>query len=652
MPSTTATTLTIDQIELSRLNVRIHRDDANAVASLEASILAEGLRHALSLHPLKGSKKWGAFAGGRRWRAIRNLVGRGDLPPDWPVEVKCYQGYTDAQIVEMSWGENFHRRDLHRYEDCAAAARLVKLGETTRQIAHAMGQDERLIRGWAAIGELAPEIFAAFEAGKAAGGIGYEEAQAFAATADQALQRAAWEQYRALPDYQRSPARVRQLLKIGDHQLQRRLRLVGADAYRAAGGRFELDLFAGEAEERGRIVDEGLLSDLAEARLEQVRAATRAATRPDLRFIAQPPRGQYSGPDETLRASVKARDGGGLNVPDGVVAAIEISDAGEPQVTYWWESRAAKHGSASGKAQKLEQARAASPLRAGGSAVADPYGVAPAAKAQAREEHGTSADALYAVRCVRREILRAMLVEDADAGGTVGRSYAIWAQLRYILSDRHIGAGLRSPNTSDHEVGVATSALQPARDRVEEQSAHTTWTAAVKAILAERWMTEPDQADAFRLFLYAPERDRARAGAVLSGILLERSAATPGYDFAAHRTIAECVRGTGYNSVRDAWTPTAEFLELFGKAQLLAIARPFLDDGTYARWEKMKAAELPARLSQALQGGGQDVPGRFREQARAWVHPLLAFDPPEDDGDSDPGPANDAAALEIAEAAE
>lgn len=140
---------------------------------------------------------------------------------------------------------------------------------------------------------------------------------------------------------------------------------------------------------------------------------------------------------------------------------------------------------------------------------------------------------------------------------------------------------------------------------------------------------------------------------MLAGILLERSAVTPGYDFPAHRTIAECVRGTSYNSVRDAWTPTAEFLELFGKAQQLAIARPFLDDGTYARWEKLKAAELPGRLAQALQGGGQDVPGRFREAARAWVHPLLSFDPPEDEGDDgEPGAANDVAPAELAEAAE
>lgn len=82
MPSTT---LTIDQIEISPLNVRTHRPDAEDTGALEASILADGLLNPIVVHPMLGRKgRWGAVAGGRRTRAIKALVGRGDLPRDWP----------------------------------------------------------------------------------------------------------------------------------------------------------------------------------------------------------------------------------------------------------------------------------------------------------------------------------------------------------------------------------------------------------------------------------------------------------------------------------------------------------------------------------------------------------------------------------------
>lgn len=641
MSSITQITLTIDQIELSRLNVRTNQDDANAVASIEASILELGLTHPINLHPLAGSKKFGVFAGGRRYRAIRNLVARGDLPANWPVKVAIYEGRTDVQIIELSLGENILRRDLQEYEIAAALARLAIRGETVATIAAALGQTHNYVAQRMRLGQLAPPIFETL----AQGLLDIEQAKAYAATADHRLQLAVYDRLRQLPEHERTAPRIRAALKVGDAQSARLLRFVGADAYRAAGGRFEADLFADDAEERGRIVDEGVLAELAEARFEQVRAATRAAVGHDIRFTPKPPQDSYGGTDQTLRATTKAREGGGVLVPDGdVVAWIKVSEAGEPEVTYWWESRKAKAAGATPKATAApaRSGRDAGTLT-GARAISDPYTYAPAAKAAAKDEHGVSADALFAVRAVRREVLRALVVEDAQCGGEVGLAHAIWAQLRTLLTREQVG--LRSPNSSDHEAGTTTAAFDLARARIEEQTAHSIWTAAVKDVSAETFITEPDHAAAFVDFLNAGPRRQALAGAVLAGLLLERSAATPGYDHPAHAALAQMTRGTP-RTVRLLWSPTAEFLELLPKAQQLAIAEPLVDANSLAKWSKVTGEQLTMLLAQALNGAGSAVPGRNRAAAAEWVHPLLAF-PTLDFSD----PAQSAAAECIEEAA-
>ena len=111
MPSVT---MTIDQLRLSRLNVRTNIIDCNATEGLERSILAHGLMLPLLVHPLAGKRRgvtlYGVHAGGRRYRSIRALVDRGDLPADWPIEVVVQQ-LSDAELIERSTAENLLRRN-------------------------------------------------------------------------------------------------------------------------------------------------------------------------------------------------------------------------------------------------------------------------------------------------------------------------------------------------------------------------------------------------------------------------------------------------------------------------------------------------------------------------------------------------------------
>lgn len=607
----TSETMTVEQIEVSPLNVRRHRAAIEATGAMEASILSRGLIQPLNVHPMRGTKKFGAFAGGRRSRAIRNLIARGDLPADWPIRVETYRGFTDIQIIELSLNENIQRAELELYEICAGIRSLDARGESLEAIAAALGQDLPLVRRWHRVGQLAEPIFEAFATGK----LGADEARAYAATTDQKLQMAVYDELRELPAWNRTPEKIRAAMKVGDRQSSKLLRLVTAEDYRAAGGRFELDLFAGEAEERGRVVDEGLLRELADKRLAGLRDETRVAVGlRDLRFVAAPPQGNH-GPDYTLELTPKMVDGKPV-VPDaGVVATIDLNDAGVPKVSYWWKDRKAKHG-VKGEVK---------PKVTGSQAARDPYTYAAPAKATAKEEHGVTSDALEVMMSIRREILRALLVQDAQRGCDVGRDYATWSALRVAIgpdSAAEVGArGIASGGTINaHELG------QKAKQHVDQHFAHDVWLDAVRKLSAEPFVTAPDRAAAFVAYVAADDPTKRLAGAVVSGIAIERSANVPGFQMAPHDAIAHFT-GVDDDYIRLLWSPTVDFLEMLPKAQLLAIAEPIVGADTFEAWSKAKATEIPALIASALAGEGHAVANRNRAAAAKWVHPLLQFAP-------------------------
>ena len=608
----TSETMTIDQIEVSPLNVRRHRAAIEATSAMEASILSRGLIQPLNVHPMRGTKKFGAFAGGRRTRAIRNLIQRGDLPTDWPIRVELYRGHSDVDIIELSLNENIQRADLELYEICAGIRALDARKEPLEAIAQALGQDLPLVRRWHRVGQLADPIFEAFAQGK----LGGDEARAYAATADQKLQMAVYDEHRELPAWQRTPEKIRAAMKVGDRQSSKLLRLVTAEDYRAAGGRFELDLFASESEERGRVVDEGLLRELADKRLVQLRDDTRVAVGlRDLRFVASPPQGNHGSPDYTLEFTPKVVNGKPEIPETGVVAAIDLSEAGVPKVSYWWEDRKAKFG--------LKGDAKPKPVITGSQAARDPYNYAAPAKAQAKDEHGVTSDALEVMMSIRRELLRALLVQDAQRGGNVGRDYATWSALRVAIgpdSSAEIGArGIASGGT----IG-AHDLAEKAKLHVDQHFAHDVWLGAVRQLSAEHFITGPDRAAAFAAFVAADDATKRLAAAVVAGLAIERSANAPGFQMSPHDTIAQFI-GADDEDIRLLWSPTAEFLEMLPKPQLLAIAEPIVGTETFDAWSKVKAIELPALVANVLGGGGHAVATRNRPAASAWVHPLLQF---------------------------
>ncbi len=611
MPSTT--TLLIDQLCLSPLNVRTYSPDAEDTAGLQASILADGLINPIAVHQMKGGKKkWGAIAGGRRYRAIKALIGNGDLPADYAVRVNVLDGLSDAELIEHSITENLIRRDLREHELYAGVARAAARGHGVEQIAKGIGQpDVGTVSRWLRLGRLAPPIFEAFRAEK----ISLGQATAFAAVEDQDLQRVTFERLSPINPTNPTPAEIRRAMKVGDARAQRELAFVGADAYRNAGGRFDHDLFADVAEERGRIVDEGKLQQLVDDKIAIVRAEIRTTTaRPDLRFVADQPKDQWDNVDHQLSVNAKPHAEGGLVLPDGdIVAHIAIDATGAPIVSYWWASRKAKFGNEKPAAPIATLPRTPAP------ATESPFDAHHRVEAT-REGDGISADGTFAMSAVRKVILRAALIDDAKDFGTVGLDYLVWAQARALLMSgqtrRHLGIRIIA---GDSMTGVSDDALSLAREHVAATEASRIAAHAVVTISKQNFFTDDDLVAAFLAYRSAPPEIKSLTAATVAGFALERSLETPDLHCAVHDVVAS-EAGIGTDNLRQYWMPTGDMLDMFPKAQRLAIAEPFVDGPTLAAWAKAKSADLTTGVLAVLTRAGS--------RGLRWVPPLLRFSVP------------------------
>jgi ParB family chromosome partitioning protein len=645
-----ATTRTIDQICLSPFNVRTdaRATSPEAIAIMEKLLLSQGQLEPILVHPLKGNtKKWGAHAGGRRYRAFVNLIGRGDLPRDYPIKVEIKEGRTDAELIEESMVENIGRRDLEPYETFAGVRRAHALGHSVDRIAEGLGQERTVIARMLRLGNLAKPIFDALAAGK----ISTEQARAFGSTEDTAVQLGAWQRLSAgLASFTVPAERIRAAIGIGDQELGKLLTFVGEEAYVAAGGRLEPDLFATRPEDPGRIVDAAKLVELTEAMIDVLRADTRRHTgRPDLRFVTRPPEAMGT-TDYQLQIHARPGEGGKIPLPDGdVVARIYVDANGKAVTDYWWASRSAKYARERGERATAASSPAAADVAAKAeglrpaAAIGQQYdGARQIADAALRQEDGLSAESVQVFRSLRRAILRGMLVNDARAGSAVGLDYLVWTQLRLAMDmdarPSKLGIAGKTGAESDPEY---------AREHVRAMPAHADWCEALEDLRVQSFVTSEDLSDAFADY----RASEARLKNVVAGWSLERSLAADGYVVPVHDELARQMGVAAYNHdkrIRGYWTPTEGLLARIPTRQALAIAEPFVEPEPFGAWAKARAAEVVRRLTQLVTG--EQVRGARADRAAtaaAWVHPLLRFLP------APPEPkAHQAAAAEQLEAAE
>lgn len=613
--------LTAAELAVSPLNVRQCDEDAEDTAGLEASILQFGLIHPLIAHPLTShansendeNAAFSVLAGGRRLRAIRRLIAARRIEADWPVPV-IVRDIDAAQIVELSLHENLTARSLRPWEESQAvidaASRGVPLAEIARHFVQPLVWAQRHAR----LGRLAPPLLDAWRAGK----LSEDLARAYASTEDTRLQLAVWDELSRRESWQHTPEVVRRRIDANAHELERQLKFVSAAAYRCAGGRFELDLFSDDPDQRGRIADPGILARLVAERTEALREDVRGELgRPDLRFIAERPRHSGNNTDYAL----KLGDDDDRHAP-GVVAFLDIDAAGVARTEFWWENRAAKAAAAPDAPKRADL----SWLPDDGQP--DRYtNAAQQANAIARDEHGLTQAGLAAIRELRREIMRALLIQDAALGSDLARDWLTWSQLRIALhvdSERTIGArGLAS-----HQALQSESA-----DRhflaafFEDLPANEIWAEALLEVEQAAWMAREHPAGGFNAYRHRPAEEKRRAEAVLAGLSLLPSASTPGWRFATHDMLMLDAIGADPAPVRAVWRPTAMFVGLFGKLAQLAMAQPFVEAAAFRSWPKLKGKVLPAAVAATLDPATHSDPDQAAAAA-AWVHPLIDFVPP------------------------
>ena len=260
-------TIPLNKLIASPRNVR-RTGDARADCELKADIEARGLLQNLVVTGVRKPK--GCFAveaGERRRRALLALADEGKLPRHH--EVSCLVVDMDSG-QEASLAENVQRLAMNPADECRAFQQLIERGSDVEGIARRFGLTVRFVEGRLRLAGLAPVVFEALGAGE----ISLDVAKAYAAKADTERQAYVFEQVRNA--YMAShPDSIRRMMTQATISANdSRARFVGEEAYVAAGGRIERDLFA-EADE-ARWIDVALLERLAAGKMEQLAAETAA----------------------------------------------------------------------------------------------------------------------------------------------------------------------------------------------------------------------------------------------------------------------------------------------------------------------------------------------------------------------------------------
>ena len=251
----------LSQLELSPDNVRKTPADASAFTELKASIAAHGLLENLIASAIgsghDGIGRYAVIAGGRRLAAMQALAAEGALEEDHPVPCRMIGDIVAAE--EVSLAENSVRAAMHPADQVEAFRRLADAGSTAAAIAARFGVSERTVEKRLRLGNAAPVLLEAYRAGE----IDLDTLMAFAVTTDQARQNAVWETV-GQQGYRPGAWQIKRLLTEDRVPATSAIvRFVGLEAYEAAGGRIDRDLFA-EEDERGIWFDDpNLLNKLA-----------------------------------------------------------------------------------------------------------------------------------------------------------------------------------------------------------------------------------------------------------------------------------------------------------------------------------------------------------------------------------------------------
>ncbi|MCL4677743.1 MAG: ParB/RepB/Spo0J family partition protein [Alphaproteobacteria bacterium] len=158
----TIQTISLSQLVPSKGNPRKLFDVAS-LEGLAASIRSDGLLQNLVVRPSRG-KSFAIISGERRYRALKLLEERGELPEGFTVPVEVRASISKDDSLRLATVENLQRADLTPLEQTAALTKLVKDGEKLDDLAAQTGLSATTIKRRLALNALCKEARAALEA--------------------------------------------------------------------------------------------------------------------------------------------------------------------------------------------------------------------------------------------------------------------------------------------------------------------------------------------------------------------------------------------------------------------------------------------------------------------------------------------------------
>jgi ParB family chromosome partitioning protein len=153
----TMQSVSLSALEASNANPR-RKFDRKTIEGLAASIRTDGLLHNLVVSPVQGKgDRFRIVVGERRYRALRLLEDRGELPEDFTVAVEVRDDLSKDQTLRMATVENLQRQNMTPLEEAAALTKLVHRGVTLDDVVAQTGLSATTIKRRLALNGLCKE---------------------------------------------------------------------------------------------------------------------------------------------------------------------------------------------------------------------------------------------------------------------------------------------------------------------------------------------------------------------------------------------------------------------------------------------------------------------------------------------------------------
>jgi len=226
-------------LELSPDNVRKIYDPAG-ILLLRESIARVGLIQGLSVQPVldddgNDTGRKSVVGGGRRYRALEQLVNAARLTPDHPIPCVPAQGIA----ADISLVENSEREALHPLDEFRAFKAMIDAGGAEDSVAKAYRVTVAFVRQRMRMASASPKVLKAFEKDE----LDLDQLMAFCVTEDHKKQEAVLKAINRGSVNPHAHYIKRALTEDTISANDNRVAFITLDAYQAAGGAVMPDLF-------------------------------------------------------------------------------------------------------------------------------------------------------------------------------------------------------------------------------------------------------------------------------------------------------------------------------------------------------------------------------------------------------------------------